>query len=239
MHLSIDLPEIAFFGRSLAEYQLFFGFRAAALAGKRVLDCAAGPSSFAAEAACCGIDVTAVDPLYARTEYALRVTAQHAFARMFAQMRAKPSLIIRRTFASIDAAERDRRHATERFLSDFYTGRAIGRYVAAALPALPCASNTFDLTLCGHLLFTYEQLLDLDFHIAACAELVRVTRPGGEIRLHPLVNPSGDESMFVKPLCDALGASGATSEIVDVDYGFFRGATRTLVLRKAPSAVWP
>ncbi|MGH8018534.1 MAG: methyltransferase domain-containing protein, partial [Opitutaceae bacterium] len=93
MHtLSFELPEVLFFGRSLAEYQLFMGIRANELAGRRVLDCAAGPSSFAAEAACCGVDVTAVDPLYARTEAALRMTIHDSFSRMFAQMRAKPGL---------------------------------------------------------------------------------------------------------------------------------------------------
>jgi hypothetical protein len=227
---SLDLPEIAFFGRSLAEYEKQFSIRTSALVGKRVLDCAAGPSSFATEAACCAVDVVAVDPLYNRNEAALRMTATAARHRMFAQMRARPELFTMRSFASFDDAEIDRRHAAERFLADFYSGVALGRYVAGALPRLPFADAAFDLVLCGHLLFVYEAKLDLAFHIAAALELCRVGR--GEVRIHPLVNPAGDESRFVEPLCAELAARGIRSEIIDLDYAFFRGATRTLILRQ-------
>ncbi len=233
MHtLSFDLPEVLFFGRSLAEYQLFTGIRASELAGLRVLDCAAGPSSFAAEAACRGIDVTAVDPLYTRTEAALRMTIHDSFSRMFAQMRANPAMLTFRTHPSIDAAERDRRDAAERFLADYYTGRATGRYIAGALPSLPFGGDTFDVTLCAHLLFIYEKHFDFDAHLAACLELCRVTKPGGQARIHPFVDPRGQTSAFLAPLREALGHHGITSELVDVDHAFFKGATRTLVLRK-------
>jgi ubiquinone/menaquinone biosynthesis C-methylase UbiE len=229
--LSLDLPEIAFFGRSLAEYQLFMDIRVRELVDRRVLDCAAGPSSFAAEAACAGIDVTAVDPLYARTEAALRMTIHESFSRMFAQMRAKPGLLTYKSFPSIDAAERDRRAAAARFLADYYTGRAIGRYIAGGLPSLPFGTASFDLTLCGHLLFIYEQILDFEAHLAACLELCRVTKPGGEVRIHPLVNLQGETSGLLAPLREALVCHGISSELVNLDYAFFKGATRTLVLR--------
>jgi len=233
---TLPVPDIAFFGRSLAEYQLFFDIRVAALAGRRVLDVAAGPSSFAAEAACCGVDVTAVDPLYRCNEHALRMRATDGLHRMFATMRARPEMFRLKSFASIDAAEADRRRAVARFLADYYTGVAVGRYVSGALPGLPFGDDTFDTVLCGHLLFVYDDRLDLDFHIAACRELVRVARPGGEVRLHPIVNLRGETSAFVAPLREALRVYGIASEIVEVDYEFFRGTTRTLVLTRSPNA---
>lgn len=231
---SLPVPDIAFFGRSLAEYQVFFGLRAADYVGRRVLDVGAGPSSFAAEAACAGVDVTAVDPLYRCNEHALRMRATDGLNRMHASMRARPEMFRLRSFASLESAEADRGRAAARFLADYYTGVAVGRYVAAALPGLPFGSAGFDLVLCGHLLFVYDDRLDLDFHVAACRELVRVTRPGAEVRLHPIVNLRGDPSPHLAPVREALAVHGISSDIIEVDYEFFRGTTRTLVLRRSP-----
>ncbi len=230
---ALPVPDIAFFGRSLAEYQVFFGIRVANFAGRRVLDVAAGPSSFAVEAACCGVDVTAVDPLYRCNEHALRMRASAGLHRMEATMRARPEMFRLRSFESLDAAHADRRRAAERFLADYYTGVAVGRYVSGTLPGLPFAEAGFDLVLCGHLLFVYDDRLDLDFHIAACRELVRVADPDAEVRIHPVVNLKGEPSAHLAPLREVLAVHGITTELIDVDYEFFRGTTRTLVLRRS------
>lgn len=232
---TLSVPDIAFFGRSLSEYQVFFGIRAADFAGRRVLDVASGPSSFAVEAACAGIDVTAVDPLYRFNEHALRMRAHDGLTRMFATMRRRPEMFRLRSFSSIDAAEADRRGAAARFLADYYTGVAVGRYVAASLPSLPFADGTFDLVLCGHLLFVYDDRLDVDFHVAACRELVRLAGAAAEVRIHPIVNLRGETSPHVAAVREALQVFGIASEIVDVNYEFFRGTTKTLVLRRGTS----
>ncbi len=227
---SLDLPEIAFFGRSFSEYLLFLGLRPHDLTGRRVLDCAAGPSAFTADAASRGIEVIAVDPRYHLGEAALRLNAEDECKRMFDRIRANPSLISNRTFASIEAAAGDRRAAVERFLGDYYVGVAVGRYRHGALPALPFGDGAFDLAICAHLLFVYDHLLDLEFHIAAARELCRVARD--EVRLHPVVNRGGQTSTLLAPMREALAAEGIRSELVDVDYTFFKGTDRTLVLRR-------
>src|SRR5258708_39515942 len=86
----LELPNISFFGRTLAEYEKFFALDLTALRKRDVLDVAAGPSSFAAEACARGIDAVAIDPLYnsAPAELAARIDAD--YAHMFAQMRAPP-----------------------------------------------------------------------------------------------------------------------------------------------------
>lgn len=60
------LPRVVFLGRALEDYQEMFslGDAAAELAGKRVLDVAAGSAAFATQAQALGIKVTAVDPCY-------------------------------------------------------------------------------------------------------------------------------------------------------------------------------
>ena len=70
---SLELTSVSFFGRTLAEYAQFFALDVAALRGRDVLDVAAGPSSFTAEACARKIDAVAVDPLYGSTPDALGV----------------------------------------------------------------------------------------------------------------------------------------------------------------------
>src|SRR5688572_31293227 len=88
----IELPSISFFGRSLDEYVRFFSLNIDELRGRPVLDVAAGPSSFTAEACRRGIDAVAVDPLYGSAPPSLAAQVQRDYAKMFAQMRAKPRL---------------------------------------------------------------------------------------------------------------------------------------------------
>lgn len=229
----IELPSVSFFGCSLAEYVQFFALDVTALRDRDVLDVAAGPSSFVAEACRRGVAAVAVDPLYGGQVDELAAHAQLDYDRMLAQMRAKPRLFRLKSFASIDAAEVDRRAAAERFLTDYAAHFVHGRYVAAALPRLPFFDGAFDLVLCAHLLFTYAKRFDFDWHLAACRELVRVS--AGEVRLHPVCGADGRPYPALPRLRRELRESGIASEVVCVDYGFFTGSGSMLVLKSAVS----
>ncbi len=229
----LELPAISFFGRTLAEYAQFFALDVTALRKRDVLDVAAGPSSFVAEACARGIAAVAIDPLYtsAPAELAARIAAD--YTHMFAQMRARPRLFKLKSFPSIDAAETDRRLAAQRFLADFGAQRFYGRYVGASLPRLPFFDGTFDLVLCAHLLFTYAARFDFDWHLAACRELARVSAT--EVRLHPLCGVDGKPYAGLGRLRRELKAAGIASELVRVNYEFFVGTDTMLVLKRASS----
>lgn len=228
----LELASISFFGRTLAEYAAFFALDPAALRGRDVLDVGAGPSSFTAEACARRIDAVALDPLYGTAPHDLAAKIDADYAHMFAQIRAKRSLIkVGHTFESLDAAEADRRLAAQRFLADYETHFAHGRYVGGSLPLLPFFDGTFDLVLCAHLLFVYGQRFDFDWHLAACRELVRVT--ANEVRLHPLCGVDGRPYPKLAALRRELKAGGIASEVRSVDYAFFAGADSMLVLRRA------
>lgn len=249
----IELPSISFFGRSLDEYVRFFALEIDKLRGRPVLDVAAGPSSFTAEACRRGIDAVAVDPLYGSTPATLATHVQLDYAKMFTQMRAKPRLFKlgalrtdktqsgnRRAntrasgyFSSIDAAEIERRAAAQRFLADYEAHFVHSRYIGASLPKLPFLNGAFDLVLCAHLLFTYSRTFDFDWHLAACRELARVS--AGEVRIHPVCGPDGRRYDELNRLRRELLARGITSEVVDVDYEFFVGSDSMLVLNPTPS----
>ncbi|MFA6286680.1 MAG: class I SAM-dependent methyltransferase [Opitutaceae bacterium] len=223
-----ELSSFAFFGRTLAEYTRFFSLDPAALRGRAVLDVAAGPSSFAAEANRAGIAAVAVDPLYGCPSTTLAAHVQLDYARTLAQMRAKPELLTFKSFASVDEAEASRRSAAAFFLDDYEDGFLQGRYVGGALPRLPFEDGSFDLVLCAHLLFIYRRMLGYDFHLAACRELVRVSR--GEVRIHPVCGPDGLPYAELPRLRVDLAKTGVDSRIVTVDYEFFRGSGTMLVL---------
>jgi hypothetical protein len=251
----IELPTISYFGRSLDEYARFFALDPGAWRDRAVLDVAAGPSSFTAEACRRGIDAVAVDPRYGSPVDALANNIQIDYARMFAQMRAKPRLFkvgkvestlphraglggrlhARRVgtrssgyFPSINAAESDRRAAAQRFLSDYEAHYMHGRYIGAALPHLPFLDRAFDLVLCAHLLFTYSRHFSFDWHVAACRELARVS--AGEVRIHPVCGPDGRRYPQLADLQRELLISGIASKLVPVAYEFFVGSNSMLVL---------
>lgn len=229
--VALELPVIPFFGRTLDEYARFFALDAAALRGRAVLDVAAGPSSFTAEARRRGVDAVAVDPLYDRPHAELAARVRDDYARMFEQMREKRRLFRFKSFPTLDAAEADRRAAASRFLADYEGNARHGRYVRAALPLLPFLDGAFDLVLCAHLLFLHPARFDLAWHVDACAELARVS--SGEVRIHPLVGPGGKPYAELDRLRGELGVRGITSEVRKVNYEFFAGSGSMLVLKRA------
>jgi hypothetical protein len=225
---TLELPAVSFFGRTLDEYCRFFALDPAALRGRAVLDVAAGPSSFTVEAHRRGVDAVAVDPLYDRPHGELAAKVRDDYARMFEQMREKRRLFRFKTFPTFDAAETDRRAAASRFLADYEGNVRHGRYVRASLPLLPFLDDAFDLVLCAHLLFIYAARFDFAWHVAACAELARVS--AGEVRIHPLVGPGGKPYAELEHLRGALGELGITSAVRKVNYEFFVGSSSMLVL---------
>ena len=226
---ALELSSVSFFGRTLAEYEQCLALDLSALRGRSVLDVAAGPSSFTAEAVRRGVDAVAIDPLYGCTPATLAAHVQLDYARMAAQMRAHPGLFRLRAFSSLAAAEADRRAAAQRFLADYESGFLHNRYVGGALPRLPFLDGAFDLVLCAHLLFVYARLFPFDWHLAACRELRRVS--AGEVRLHPLCGPDGRPHPELDRLRRALRAEGIATRVVRTGYEFFAGSGSVLVLR--------
>ena len=181
----IEPPSIPFCGRSLAEYTRFFALDLTALKGRDVLDVAAGPSSFTAEACARKIDAVAVDPLYGAMPDVL-ATGGSDYARM-ARKCAGSGGVPRAEFRSLEAALLDRAAPPSGFSPT--TPRPSSATVTSDRCPAAVFDGTFDLVLCAHLLFTSAPKFDFDWHVAACRELVRVSAE--EVRLHPLVGPDG------------------------------------------------
>lgn len=222
------LEDAAPWGRNRVEYMAFFDLGDLPL-HQRILDCAAGASSFTAEMSRRGHLVVAVDPLYGLSKAAIKARIEAARAPVMAALRAAAGRFVWDDYGTPEVLEATRLSAMKHFLEDYEEGRAAGRYFEAALPDLPFEDGAFDLALCSHFLFLYGAAFDLGFHLASARELVRVAR---EARVFPLLDLEGERSPHLAPLLDALASQGLATEVRRVGYEFQKGGDEMLVIRQ-------
>lgn len=222
MPFSID--QVVPWGRTLDEYEAMFSLSSQDKAG-RILGCADGPASFNAEMTAQGCRVVSVDPLYAFTPEAIAQRGREAFDLMLDQTRCNRQDFVWDRISSPEALGQLRMKAQHLFLEDFPCGKAEGRYIDASLPDLPFSDGTFDLALCSHFLFLYSQQFDLEFHVRAMQEMLRVAR---EVRVFPLLQLGGAPSPHVQGVVAACRAAGMCAELVSVNYEFMRDGNRML-----------
>jgi SAM-dependent methyltransferase len=194
------------------------------LAAVSVLDCCAGGSSLAAETEG---HVLAVDPAYAlgHSEIATRVMASLAETDQIVE--ANQEYFDWSWYG--DPAHRTslRTVAAQRFLTDMRARP--DRYIAGALPHLPLADNSFDLVVCSHLLFTWSDQYDEEWHRRALRELIRVARR--EVRIFPLVvQRTGEPVAFMDTIRTELHAAGYPTHLQPVAFRFQRDAEHMLVV---------
>jgi 2-polyprenyl-3-methyl-5-hydroxy-6-metoxy-1,4-benzoquinol methylase len=117
--------------------------------GARVLDCPGGPGSLAARLRREGCEVTAVDPLYALDHAELE---RHALDDLDHTMAIQAASTDLRPDFDLEACRLEHLETLQEFLADRRAHP--DRHLAAFLPELPFAAASFDLVLCGHLLFS-------------------------------------------------------------------------------------
>jgi hypothetical protein len=223
----MKLAEVVPWGRTCAEYRAMFSLTDDFI-GRRIVDCAAGPSSFTAEWTAARGDVTACDPLYAFDAESIRGRFEATVDTVMDQVRARLDSWSWSFHRDADALLAARRRALSLFSEDFAAAPSAKRYVAASLPELPFASQSFDLALCSHFLFLYSEPLGADFHAASVRELCRIAK---EVRIFPLLTNEQVRSPHVdaaRALADALGLA---SFVQQVPYELQRGGNEMLVIR--------
>ncbi len=222
------LDTVVPWGRSFDEYQRMFALGDDDLR-LRILGCGDGPASFNAEATSQGLRVTSCDPIYQFHAGQLRQRIAETAEDVLEQTRRNAGEFVWTSISSIDALRDTRMAAMETFLADFPAGKNEGRYIEAALPALPFADDAYDLALSSHFLFLYTAQLGDDFHRRAVREMCRVAR---EVRIFPLLALGGAPSPLVALAVQELTADGYTVSIDTVPYEFQRGANQMLRIRR-------
>ncbi len=199
----------------------------------RILDCPGGAASFTGEVNGLGGKATACDSAYFdATPADLATIAINEAERGNAFVHTHRRDYTWTYFADPDHHERIREDAACRFATD--NNDHPEQYVPGRLPSLPFGDDSFDLVLSSHLLFSYSDVLDHQFHIDSITELARVSR--GEARIFPLV-AVGEPTPYPRlgELLENLADRGIDCRIVKVDYEFQRGADKMLVCSRGPT----
>ncbi len=153
-------------------YQDVFRLSEEAVTGKNVLDIGAGASDFTDWVNRSGGTGFATDVRYGIFPLG-NVTDAMAF-RFGGRLRATQEILTR--------------------FSDSYVSSE-GRYVNTFTGAMPFKSNSFDLVV-SHLLINYhllhDEAIDIDGALGIYEELLRVTKPGGKIKIAPSPGVRGD-----------------------------------------------
>lgn len=234
--MTAGIGEVLVSARSSEEYAAMFDLADDDLAGT-VLDCPGGAAGFTATALASGIDATAVDPAYAGGPAALAALAERAAAeaqRGHEHLLRHVGEYVWTFFTDPADHLRVRLAAVEVFAAGVAAHPE--RYVAGALPHLPFADASFDLVLCSHLLFTYDDRFDEAWHLTALVELARVAIR--QVRIFPLVSHvDGQRYPGLGRLCDALAERGIASRVRRVGYELQRGGDEVLVLEVGQALV--
>jgi hypothetical protein len=227
--MALQLDSVFPWGRRAREYRAMFALSPQDLNG-RVLDCGGGPSSFTAEMSQQGKRVLSCDPLYGYSAEEIRQRIAETYPRITALTTADQDKFLWNEYGSPEQLGQIRLEAMNLFLDDYEAGRAMGRYVVGELPALPFASERFDLALCSHFLFTYSESFSQDFHLASLLEMARVAR---EVRVFPLLTAfSGIVSPHLPHVMEELAQRGHRVETRTVGYEFQKGGNQMLCVKR-------
>ena len=196
------------------------------LVNGKILDCAAGASSFTAEMSKRGYEVMALDILYDEDPDVLCDKYQEHMKVLIEGLASVDSFIWN-FFPNIEDLKEKRDEACREFIEDYRKNMA-SHYIKADLTNLPFPDNTFSMVLCSHLLFIYDHRLDYKFHLKTIEEMIRVS--SNEVRIYPLVKNRELKSDFVK--CIIKDLQDVDIKIVKVDYEFRKGGNEMMRIIK-------
>ena len=223
----IHYENIVPWGRSYTEYVSMFGLTPYFLS-KKVLGCGDGPAAFNSVGNAFGGNITSIDPIFSFPKKEIEKRINETFGEVINQTRLNADKFNWDMFGSVEGLGKIRMKSMLQFLDDFEQGLEEGRYVAAELPKLPFEDNSFDMALCSHFLFLYSEHLDLDFHIKAITEMLRVA---SEVRIFPVVDLNANRSIHL----DAVMKMFPNSELVKVNYEFQKGGNQMLRIKHEDS----
>ncbi|WP_239617535.1 class I SAM-dependent methyltransferase [Cohnella mopanensis] len=190
--------------RSFEEYRAMFNLSETNWNAGPVLDVAGGASSFTAQLNAMGVSAYAADPYYEGLTESVIASGYREIEVSTAKLAAISDQFDWSFYGSLEQHRKLRERSLELFAEDFRKEDARSRYLAASLPNLPFETDTFGLVLCSHFLFLYADAFGEKFHADALAELIRVLRPGGELRIYPLVSLKWEPCSFISDILREL-----------------------------------
>jgi hypothetical protein len=224
----MKLDKVVPFGRWLDEYVKMFNLSTEDLQ-KDILGVGDGPASFNAEGTAKGYNITSIDPIYQFEGQEIKQRFDAVVDNIIDQIIATPNNWVWSYHQNPQELKASRIKTLDTFLQDYPQGKQAGRYQAQELPYLDFADQSYDLALCSHFLFLYSEQCDRDFHLAAIAEMLRISC---EVRIFPLLTLMQETSPYVDFVREKFDNLGYLTSIVPVPYELQPGANQMLVIRQ-------
>jgi SAM-dependent methyltransferase len=218
----IHYENIVPWGRSYTEYITMFHLTPYFLS-KKVLGCGDGPAAFNAVGNAFGGNIISVDPIYNLSKKEIEKQIDLSFDMVINQTMANLDKFSWEMFGNVEGLGKIRMKSMLQFLDDYEQGIKEGRYIAGELPNLPFANNSFDLALSSHFLFLYSEHLDLEFHLKAINEMLRVA---SEVRIFPVVDLNANKSAHLDSVMEYFPGC----ELITVNYEFQKGGNQMLLI---------
>lgn len=218
--------------RSYGEYEKMFLLEDACLKKGKILDVAAGASSFVAEANERGYDAVAVDPLYKLTVEQMTSHGQKEMKEATEKLAKNISSFSWDSYKDLEEHDTIREDSFKLFLEHYKENSVKKRFITGTLPNLPFNDETFSLVLCNHFLFLYQEQFDLEFHLQAIREMIRVTKKGGMIKIYPLVGFKNERYPYLDQLVGTLNDENIVVNTADTTFRFVPAATKLLTINK-------
>jgi len=136
------------------------------------------------------------------------------------------------SYKNLEEHDKIREDSFKLFLNHYKENSIEKRFITGTLPNLPFDDETFSLVLCNHFLFLYQDQLDLEFHLQALREMIRVTTKGGMIRIYPLVGFKNERYPYLDELVEALNDENAIVKTTETTFRFVPTATELLTINK-------
>jgi hypothetical protein len=212
----LQFDRVVLLGRTFEEYVRYFALAPDEFRGRRLLDVAAGVSSFCSEANAQGWQVIGFDPIY-------ELAPEHIAARCQVDLELVLSKIHNLSvyrwnfYKDTERLRRFRERSWRTFLSDYQRHRD-ERYQAGSLPKTPFADRHFDASLVSYFLFVYQDQLSYEFHRDSIVELMRVT--SDELRIYPTVTFEGERSIYLNRLFKDPALGHLRFEEIATDFEF-------------------
>lgn len=199
--------------RSFEEYVKMFGLQQSDLMIGAVLDVAAGGSSFTVEANERGYSAFAVDPRYGAGIEEWINEAKREIDTSTAKLAKVKDHFDWSYYGSLENHRASREASIQRFAEHVHHN-VTNHYIYGMLPELPFSDDQFSLVLCSHFMFLYADQFGHEFHIKAILELMRICKPGGQIRIYPLISLNWEPYPKLEELMDVISLNKGRAELI-------------------------
>ena len=214
--------------RGFEEYEAMFGITEDELRKGAILDVAGGGSSFTAEARARGYETYAVDPRYEGDVTRWIEEAREEIEVSTAKLEALKEKFDWSYYDSIDRHQEGRIDSLDKFAAHVQSPEGPSVYSGGSLPNLPYADQSFSVVLCSHFLFLYAEQFGRTFHELSIRELMRVCKPGGMVRIYPLLSLKWEPYEGLEKLLEMVRAVGGKPALRASRLPFIPGSNQML-----------